>query len=1685
MGGYASLKSGASAPLLTPGRTRIGKEAALKGTPLDPDNKTKNSVAEGRSIQGLTTPDGQVYVVASNISKGNEGGVLLHEAFHSAMRNAVGEKRWNALMDRMAVLASNPNTSQWVKQAKARAEDAGVRDGDMAEEVASYAIEEYENAPASIRKWVDDILASIRMALASMAKALGHDAAWAKAMSDPAALRKLAISALKASAREAQKQAGSRVDIQSKDKTGRSMTDKVLAALRGLQPKGKGEPRTRIIIPETEDAYVEAARSYGQEVGKGSWGFYDFSSRTIVLNPEGKDLSQNMFHEAAHPVISALMHADHERFAAFADDIIDEQGGKYDKWAKENYADKDDLARAIEAIAEYMGDVADGRVKVSTDPNSAWQKVKAWIQKLLADLGWDTRRIDLSKPQNVRDFAAAFAVAMNEGIRIAGLKDVSREVGDQQSLMEKRGKSADSKALRDRIRQVAREAREARKEFAASIRDMLADLKGKVNPAQVKAITAAAARVDPTRPKQVERFARQAERMMERVEHAQELSDAKKVRKRAKAVAKRKTLPVDRRDLLRSAAMVNPSNIDDPGAYASMVDAFIKGATDPTTPLDEQVSNADMEKAIEGWIDEQAQNLREEDAAVALLANPAGQQAIENAKAVLAAEDPADAMGKVPDNEKEDTTSALRDIAKERVGQVSAMDIDDLLTGDDILDASIKSLLKGIRAINDRTVDLMSGYQAAIYIHAANNILVNGSEAGIAPAIAMGHALNALGGTPQQVAALPAASVPTPPVVAPPTTPAPPKPTRNALQIVADMGGKARSWFSPAMAMATTSVSDAYKFYLGLKNELGEMQRLIGVGEYIRGKQKWNREREKINKEAADFYRALRRKYGARADSAQSMAAEGMMAFLIQQMPGKSEQEAFDLRKKMVLEDIKAKLDTRRDKKQAVVGQKVYDRVIATANSRAEALDNLKRSYPAAHESLGFLVSMFKPYANMVRAHLFTVWNKSDWTNDPLYLPILTVRSANSSKGIDPMGAPSFMGQSTLTPAQPRTSSARKRYETLGGRSISYNVRGGAITRLSENLYDVHTTLPRMRIAEFFRATDAPAVFRSKENHKFMEERMVQWLDAQQYDVSNDWADKIVGAIAHQVRKRVSVLALGGLFQLPKQYSEAMASASVMLGPKYVLGNVRIHPDANTLLDQYAIGSRHSAIKGGTRFRRRMEELDNELMLALRSGVKDRIQAANEKINDFWMASLSKGDIWSAKTAWLAAYEKRREEQGHAVTSWSDEAAQQETDHEREEAALYAEAIVDTLYVSSDPAKAASLTSMSTGEHSAWKNAGKMLAFPFSTFTMQAVSRTYLDASDLLFGPRNRKRAALVGLASRLSGALTFSTMAIGTSKILVPVVGGLMASLAKAYGDDEEEDKEVMVAFTSAMALLHAMGLMDADLTRAAKAGQNELIRGPKDLDPAKTGRLLYTRAMMDFLGAGLFPGGDAALVETANYMQYLMLLNESDPSVFNRDGTPMKFNSWQKLQQSWLITPGQGWPGGAPGMLGVLDREWKDLGRQRDYLLGEYPKGNKVETPQMKAAHEAVKQRNMKVKELVDRYDTNMGVVEKKAWIAETDAELRKMAKDEDDLNGLVGRVNEAVRRKDMDPDMLKIYNMRSSAEKAVAIVDMLEAAETKDELRALVDRLNKAGFITEDIQKEVSLEEFRRKAKREEVK
>lgn len=137
----------------------------------DASTLPRNVGAKASGIQAVTMPDGSIHLVASGLSANSATPVLLHEAFHQGAEKLIGTPAWDGLMNRLGSLyrqaeQSSGKAKVFFDRARKRVSAARARGAVTpqmeVEEFAAYAVEEYESAPPTVRKWVSDLIGQVR-----------------------------------------------------------------------------------------------------------------------------------------------------------------------------------------------------------------------------------------------------------------------------------------------------------------------------------------------------------------------------------------------------------------------------------------------------------------------------------------------------------------------------------------------------------------------------------------------------------------------------------------------------------------------------------------------------------------------------------------------------------------------------------------------------------------------------------------------------------------------------------------------------------------------------------------------------------------------------------------------------------------------------------------------------------------------------------------------------------------------------------------------------------------------------------------------------------------------------------------------------------------------------------------------------------------------------------------------------------------------------------------------------------------------------------------------------------------------------------------------------------------------------------------------------------------------------------
>jgi hypothetical protein len=1054
-------------------------------------------------------------------------------------------------------------------------------------------------------------------------------------------------------------------------------------------------------------------------------------------------------------------------------------------------------------------------------------------------------------------------------------------------------------------REVTSDIRNAQKDLSMSVGIMLDRLSGKVSPRQASAIGKAVARINPLNGFAVAKLLDHIDRVIENANYSQSLSEAKSARRKAAKIAANKKVPKNHRDAMLAASKIDVSLIDDPQAYADKVNDYATAmASVKTSRYNQSNTNEFMEflEPLEKEVDDAYRDIIKEEYGVFDIGELNPKEFLK----ALEAENIDTAMSELDSKEKRDElTRRIREMADSRASALSSYSNEDMSERQSGIADSLKKA----------NIDRLSLQQQADYIKFADNILVNDAFYGA-------DYMGAIADNSVQI--------------------------EDALEISAKM--PVRNIFSRRLALQGMSQDDMFSFFWSKDVRSAKIQNRIGYGDYIRGKQKWTQQMNEVGQKMTKFYRALSKKY---KDSygEESMTAEGMVAFAIQSMPGLNEEGSFEARKGILEEDIKAKSNDKKLQKEAIAAGIVFNDLIAESKSIEDLLEKTKKKYPAAYESINFLIDLSKPYKDAIKDNAENTWNQPGNYDDPHYIHTRFKERPGAVVPLDP-AAPKSVSSTSLRPKMAKSTLSRQKYHTLApNRIISYDARHNVFGSISNSLYDVYTSRAQMRMSEFFKMPDAVSVFGSPENISFVNE-MVKRFVAAQY-LKEDEASKLLTEVVKSTRKIATTMALGGFTQIAKQGVEAMMQTTTLLNGR-LDKIIKMGPNigaASELMGKYSIGSR-SGIQGGTKWDGKVKQHTAALEAAIRNGAWDHVKQISEAASRGLLYSLTKGDTSVAAMSFMALYEKQRKKQGHRVRDWNTEGELHDGDQQRIDAATWANSMINQFMTSSDSAQMASIAK-SGG--SGFEKVFKIAAFPFSSFSIQSASKKAVDVSTMyawtklaLQGDSKRNELA-VGKAAQsfLAGALSSAAYAM-TAVYMVGALKDYLAELLGSFFDDDDEGDKDFVTMASVIQGIYMLGFMDTDINaivqkeqrtrvKAAKAGvsSDEIRAQRKETQPEFDKKKVLSRYITDVSGSSAVPLLSDAGIDFLNYLKYKSLVKEGSESVMKKDGTPMKFTAWQRTTQTPFYRYGQGWNDDNPsGLYGVITQNAKRTAEQIELL-------------------------------------------------------------------------------------------------------------------------------------------------------
>lgn len=1081
------------------------------------------------------------------------------------------------------------------------------------------------------------------------------------------------------------------------------------------------------------------------------------------------------------------------------------------------------------------------------------------------------------------------------------------------SDLEKAIAAEDVVSLKDNIKKASAAAvkgersnqREARKEFVQKVRNTLKELTNRLSPTQVRAITASAARRNPASDRSVAAFVRHAERIMANAQYAADVEKAKDYRKKAKKMSKRESVPLNHKEVLASMARMDVGALPDPAAFNAIAEQYMQQFAPMTQGYVPQ-SSADTLDALAKMHESAAEERfkeRTEDADDALAGAMAAESADEFAEGI-------------DEDAKEKLRDEMADMAEDAKFSITEQFDEEDLTGKE----------RGIvKKLMEADIQAMSLDQMREYIKTVDNIGINGSFDGAAKVAAMVEGVASVSKAREAVAGTP---------------------LRRAWT------GNIGSFFQQQFS----STSGLFRFLFGMGEGMAKFHNALGATDLELAKKKYDDAVRDIKEKMSDFYTAHRKKH-KNADSAETIAAEAMIAFAVQPVRGYDAQQSFDIQKRIIEQNIERLGEKEKTAKEAELWQKAYDSMLKDAKTREDLLAKAKKTSPAAYESVMFLKDkVLAPYTDLLRAHKEQFWGEDFGEND-MYLPI-TYRFFGKQEDLEPSKQGVFASDRVEKPKEAANLIGRKGVTSLpAGMVISPNLRRNVLTSSSRNLYDAYTSEVWQRINQFFKTPGAASVVGGSENLDYLNFGLKTLQAAQRREGggAQDKMDRAVGALIQRARKYASHLALGGIRQFLQQPADQLTNAVVNVGPQLVGRSITQVNKARPVLALSSIGDRGELI-GGTNWDNTLEAEMASLARSLQGGLVDRFDASTEKIQRAIMFALTKSDVAAARTAWIAYYTKYIEENGGELMDWQKEAdAIKNGDEFRREALAYATVNTDVTQGSSDPTKMARIA-----QHggNSWQSLAKGVFNPFSSFTIGMRERITNDVADLLYGGNmydengeatphgERAQRAARSLTATIAANAAFTAIRIYVVKAAITAgAEGLRALMQSAFGgdDDEKDDAENRLAMLALIFnMAHTMKMMDADIYRtvaeAYKQEKRENSDAPTNTDQEeaiKKAKLAYTSLLQSLMVSGYTPFIEAGSVDAINRMGYYIQLLGSDPARTN-NGTPMKYESWVKEPENPpLYRTGQGYDSGDYGVMSVITDKLGSYGDQAQELF------------------------------------------------------------------------------------------------------------------------------------------------------
>jgi hypothetical protein len=916
-------------------------------------------------------------------------------------------------------------------------------------------------------------------------------------------------------------------------------------------------------------------------------------------------------------------------------------------------------------------------------------------------------------------------------------------------------------ALREQIRleaKAAKDAIQARQKIGAMIKDQLSGMfkKGIIKTAQLQAINRKLLQLNFFNQDHVENFINYMDKVFRDAEYADKLSKANALQARIKRSVKDKTIQAETRDTAKEFSKLAPYLATDIDAYIAAAEEVYEAVQQTKGTVTDGIASVTFKKAMNY---ERVQEYTKNEAAAQEEARK--QQLIEKNKYLLEAgvldesmslkemmsiiasieADPGSEAAKDKEKIIRDYVNKYFDSYRTILEEIIRTDIDPF-TGERmyLTDAQRKQIGKFLEV----DLNVLSLKDAYNMVNAIDNFVMNQNTDGMEATIA------AYEGKKNNIEAQ----------------------KRNLI------ARPLRAFWSKTLGRnwgeQFEQITMMHERMFGGVQRAIEFDRLSGLSKLLTDKVKALKSFNAIVENYAN-------KFGKIKDfnKAENVFERGMLGIVARNVQGSEteQQEEFNKQKKNIEISIKAmEKGTDKQKKEAVVARKVYDKILKDSNSYQDAKKKAgKENVMAVEFWQNEFANIFDSLQDVSRGVYNTILDR-----DVNYLPHTYKRFGKTEDKTDISEEGSaFMGinegfDTKETGVLMKATKPKLTETSTPSRILSFDFDTNMSRAIQGALIDINTASTIRQISSFYSSEGLEKIIPRTEDRDMAIRRMksfIKKVKKKDY-VQEDSFDTLAKA-ANYISSFSASRALGSISQIPKQTISVAANTMINTG-----GNIAIFDvfKAKDFIDNsgYGISIRGIASQAD------IQSINQILKKAEESKGKQALDYL-KKLNDMYLELfVASPDVYIARASWLAYYKKKLKSLGVDTDNidWS-------THEINTEAGDYAQRMTDRQQNFSDSDLAGEIMS---NKKPIVQLLRKSL-FPFASFGINKKAQLMGDMS-VLYNPLSSsddKKAAVASLASWGVEMAVYSGVSIFIGNVVYNFIANLMAD----YEEDEEEKEK------------------------------------------------------------------------------------------------------------------------------------------------------------------------------------------------------------------------------------------------------------------------------------------------------